>query len=755
MRILHWTELYRPHIGEVELLTEHLIGALHARGHENVVVTSHTSAPLRDEEQRGPARIHRFRFQHALVAHDGAAVDDLRRRVCELLSAIAPDVVHVHTLRPSLLFLEAAGSGPWSTIVTAYDAQAASAALAARALTRADAVAATSQGGLATLRRLVPTLPDTAITVPIGLPASTRRVAAREAGPLIVAAGRLAPDEGFELLLRAMPIVLRVFPQARLQIAGDGRDRARLTALIEELRIGQDVELLGWQSQARTEAMLARATVVVVPARRGDALGLTALQAAQLGRPVVATACGALPEIVHDGVTGAIVPKAQSNPLAWAIIELLAHPDRALRMGAAAAERAARDLSMPAMVNAYEDLYAHVSRERRRRASNALSHRPVLVWEGPLSGYSALSYSNAAICNALLQMQAVDLRIVSNQRTWTDLDSRPELQGLRELDSAVAGSPVGEAANRASLWVRNQFPMRGAAPGRFPWVVSQTWEYSLISTPMVEALNRCREVWTPSVFSAEAVRRSGVRMPVEVVPFGVDTTLFTPEGKRFSLPHDDAFRFLFVGASIYRKGLDVLLAAYARAFRRNEKVLLVVKDVGVGSNYEGHTSGDRVESFAADASNPRVAYLDGRLPSASLASLYRSCDVFVSAYRGEGFCLPALEAMASGLPVVVTSGGATDDFVDESVGWRIPSRPRYVGRSVYGQPTPEDVYLLEPDVTALAELLRECFDRRDEVRRRADAALERVRSGWTWTHTARRVLDRMEALMGLGAAVQR
>ena len=57
-----------------------------------------------------------------------------------------------------------------------------------------------------------------------------------------------------------------------------------------------------------------------------------------------------------------------------------------------------------------------------------------------------------------------------------------------------------------------------------------------------------------------------------------------------------------------------------------------------------------------------------------MAALYRSCDVLVHPYRGEGFAMPVLEAMASGLPVVVTAGGPTDEFCPDAAGWRIPQR---------------------------------------------------------------------------------
>jgi glycosyltransferase involved in cell wall biosynthesis len=210
--------------------------------------------------------------------------------------------------------------------------------------------------------------------------------------------------------------------------------------------------------------------------------------------------------------------------------------------------------------------------------------------------------------------------------------------------------------------------------------------------------------------------------------------------------------FLFVGGTIYRKGIDILLESYSRAFTSKDDVCLIIKDLGVKTLYRGQTAQDLIRRFQDREGMPEVLYLADEFNKEQMARLYRACDVFVSSYRGEGFSLPTLEAMASGLPVIVSLGGATDDFVDEEVGWRIDADRRSV-KKVCGHELNQEGFLLEPDKEHLEELLQKAYHSRQEIVRKGTEGALRARQHWTWNHAALKVNRRIDSLCGTAMAV--
>jgi glycogen(starch) synthase len=110
--------------------------------------------------------------------------------------------------------------------------------------------------------------------------------------------------------------------------------------------------------------VLNQATFVLMPSRWEETFGLVALEAALLGRPVIATRVGALPEVVQDGETGLIVPRDDAAGVAAAIAALLEDPARTQRMGHAARERALRVFGLRPSLDAYEALYRRFATPR-------------------------------------------------------------------------------------------------------------------------------------------------------------------------------------------------------------------------------------------------------------------------------------------------------------------------------------------------------------------------------------------------------
>src|SRR5262249_46136343 len=145
--------------------------------------------------------------------------------------------------------------------------------------------------------------------------------------------------------------------------------------------------------------------------------------------------------------------------------------------------------------------------------------------------------------------------------------------------------------------------------------------------PILSAVD---EVWVPSRSVLRAYVTSGVpEERVAVVPNGVDPGVFHPGLTPLPLPTTRGVKLLFVGGTIPRKGFDVLLAAYRRAFHAKDDVTLVVKDMGAGTFYRGQTAGEQIARHRADPNAPEVVYLADDLGEADMARLYSACDVLV------------------------------------------------------------------------------------------------------------------------------
>jgi glycosyltransferase involved in cell wall biosynthesis len=185
-----------------------------------------------------------------------------------------------------------------------------------------------------------------AVTGPVVMPNGVdlgrfRPLPRSQVGHVILFVGRLVPQKGVDVLLRAFATVLRKCPGIRLVIAGDGYQRLYLERLSRHLGLPPHVEFLGWQTGPALARLYQAAEIVVVPSMY-EPFGLVALEAMACGRPVVASRTGGLAEVVADGSTGYLVPPGDYLSLAQRMAQLLLEPARAAAMGQAARQEAMR-----------------------------------------------------------------------------------------------------------------------------------------------------------------------------------------------------------------------------------------------------------------------------------------------------------------------------------------------------------------------------------------------------------------------------
>ena len=192
--------------------------------------------------------------------------------------------------------------------------------------------------------------------------------------PVVGVVSRLTRLKGLEHFLEAAAIVRSRIPAVRFVVVGETSpmDRGYLGELQEyAARCGVAGHVTFTGLRGDVPAMLAGFTVSVMPSLN-EALSNVVLESMAAGAPTVATRVGGTPEALVDGVTGILVPPADSAALAEAIVHLLRDPQLAAHLGRAARARIADHFSVRRMVRATEDLYTDLlERKRRKRLPSA------------------------------------------------------------------------------------------------------------------------------------------------------------------------------------------------------------------------------------------------------------------------------------------------------------------------------------------------------------------------------------------------
>lgn len=154
--------------------------------------------------------------------------------------------------------------------------------------------------------------------------------------------GRLVRRKGVDDLIAAMQKVTRDVPRARLVIVGDGPERRNLQEVVSRLNLGSSVEFTGTLKGAALQKEYEKCELCVLPSKHvaddpaTEGLGLSLIEAAASGKPIIGTRHGGIPEIVRDGVTGFLVSEGDPDALADAILKLLKNKELSRSMGDAA-----------------------------------------------------------------------------------------------------------------------------------------------------------------------------------------------------------------------------------------------------------------------------------------------------------------------------------------------------------------------------------------------------------------------------------
>ena len=558
----------------------------------------------------------------------------------------------------------------------------------------------------------------------------------------------------------------------------DGEAKTVLTekvlAYARDLGLSSDqlprFEILSDQVAYQQLPSLYRAAQCLVAPSRGEGWGRPHHEAMMMGVPVIGTGWSGNTEFMNEensylldyqltsvqGVESAFKiydghewAEPSSEHLRQLMRRAFQFPEEVARKGSLARKQMlecfGREAVTQAVRNRLEQLEAELAQplqripviqnsriKTRQHIENVFKGR--INWVGPFSDLGSLAQVNRFLTKGLSESVGKNLIRVEPDSFAVSGGSSSKAQ-RRAL--------VRKEDSRAVLTIRHHWPPNfEKKPGSGALVLIQPWEFGSLPESWVHQSDQVDEFWVYSEYVRRVYVDSGVDpSKVKVLSLGVDPDVYSAKQTPFPLQTKKQFRFLFVGGTIRRKGPDALLSAYGNAFSDADDVTLVIKDFGGNGVYSGQTFESEIEAFRKRPGSPEIVYLNEELADDEVAGLYVACQCLVHPYRGEGFGLPVLEAMSSGIPAVISRGGACDDFTPDDCSYGIETSRSRLGREVGGMELIRDGWWLEPSIESLSKTMRHIADNPEEAKSKGALAESYVRESWTWDVAARRVMD--------------
>lgn len=519
--------------------------------------------------------------------------------------------------------------------------------------------------------------------------------------------GRIVPSKGQADLVEAFAAFARRWRAAsarpvRLVLAGAEQlcatgYPAELMRRVRARGLERQVVLTGKLSDADLHGWYGRADLYVSLSRH-EGFGVPLVEAMAHRLPVVALAVGAVPMTLGEGAV--LVDDADPETVAAAMLAIARDPARAGRV--------ARDQAQ--MLEVWSlDRHLPVLQQALALAGAAPGlpaiTRPMLeaALRITIAGHVNGSYSLAAVNRRLAG--ALDAALPGRVRLQpfeaghsAALSAVPQAE--RAMLERLAAMPA--MAGDAVVTISQHFPLLPPQPGEAT-LAMLFWEESVLPRAMVRQLNAgFAGVLAPASSVARALVDSGVTIPVRVVGFAPDLSRFRRLGETRRDRQASTITFLHVSSCFPRKGVDVLLAAWARAFRAGDDVRLVIKGFpNPHNNVAGRLAALRID----DPEMAPVSLIDTDIGDEALLALYRDADVMVLPTRGEGFNLPAAEALASGMRLIVTGHGGHMDFCSgDDANVRPLAYRMHRAASHLSEP---GALWAEPDIEDLVRALRE------------------------------------------------
>lgn len=267
------------------------------------------------------------------------------------------------------------------------------------------------------------------------------------------------------------------------------------------------------------------------------------------------------------------------------------------------------------------------------------------------------------------------------------------------------------------------------------------WELEKLPDAWVSLLDRVDEVWVPSAFVANAIRRAKPAMPVMVVPHAIQPGAHPYGRGYFNIPEDKfVFLTLFDFYSLFeRKNPLAVVRAFKKAFEKDEPAELIVKCVN------GAIDPENFSLLQKEAAGHAITIMDGYRSREEITSLMNAADCVVSLHRSEGFGLTLAEAMALRKPVIATNYSGNTDFMTAENSFPVPYSLVPVTED-HG-PYRRGNMWADPDIDAAAREMRFVYENREVAVRKGHMGAREILSRYAPGAIGRTIEARLKKIL--------
>lgn len=508
------------------------------------------------------------------------------------------------------------------------------------------------------------------------------------------------------------------------------------------------------KSENEIVRLMQESDVFVLPSR-GEAIGLPYLEAMACGLPCIATAWGGQSEFINEAngyladytlapVSNMAHIKEYKHNQEWADVDISSLRSLMRQAASRKDQREAKGAHARRTVEKAFSTQAigRILTDRLRKIPGSVKSKHIqlspVTYRGDALGISG--YSNA-----------IRLNLEIFRRTNTEIHLQQIHHDRRHIENGPLKDRINDltrSVNRNQILIDHQTPEFYDTDTPYKYRIGITYfEASKIPDKWVERCNLMDEIWLTCQDNVDAFRSSGVKSKIELIDPYLDTDHFHPQKTPWRIQNKAAFNFVSVFEFHRRKGWDTLIEAYARAFDPSEDVCLILK------TYRMHPpmSQDMIKTALREhliekgiSKWPRVLIYSDPLSYQALPHLYRAADIFVLPTRGESICYPAMEAMSSGVPCIITNSGGPKSFITDQNGYPLCYLTKPVENFDHSPWYSSDQMITEPSIEDLMRIMRYAFLNRNEVKQKGYLARRDMETRFSITTGLSKIVQKME-----------